>query len=128
VIAAAALEVEEKVERAKQGALVDRLRDAVGGTGAVAGLDPVLKTLVERRVETLVVSDGYEAPGWRCDNCQLLAVKGRQCPLCGGAMISASDVIEEAIEEALTQSCKVSVVKDNADLDVLGRIGALLRF
>ena len=129
VIRAAALEVEEKVERAKQATLVTRLREAVGaGSGGVAGIDPVLKALVERRVDTLVVSDGYEAPGWRCDGCRLLAVKGRRCPVCGSAMTQASDVVEEAIEEALTQSCKVSVIKDNADLDVMGRIGALLRF
>ena len=38
------------------------------------------------------------------------------------------DVVEEAVQEALSQSCHVEVCHDNADLDVLGRIGALLRF
>ena len=38
------------------------------------------------------------------------------------------DVVEEAIEAALAQSCRVEVCRDNADLDVLGRVGALLRF
>ncbi|MDQ1396583.1 MAG: hypothetical protein QOG64_1842, partial [Acidimicrobiaceae bacterium] len=129
VIRAAALEVEEQVERTKEAALVDRLREAIGsGSGGVAGLEAVLKALVERRVDTLVVSDGFEAPGWRCDGCRFLAGKGPKCPLCGSDMEQAPDVVEEAVEEALTQSCRVAVCVGNADLDVHGRIGALLRF
>jgi hypothetical protein len=38
------------------------------------------------------------------------------------------DVVEEAIEEAIVQSCDVEICVANADLDVLGRIGALLRY
>ena len=43
-------------------------------------------------------------------------------------MTKVDDVVEEAIEEALAQDCRVEVCVGNADLDVLGRIGALLRF
>ena len=130
VIVEAALEVESRVERQKEARLVARLRDAVGaGNGGVAGLAPVLAALVERRVETLLVSDGYEAPGWRCQTCAHLAVRGPACPVCpSGSMQRVDDVVEEAVEEALAQSCKVEVTVGNADLDVLGRIGALLRF
>ena len=125
----AAMAVEEEVERAKQAALVDRLRAAIGAaSGGTAGLEPVLQALAERRIDTLIVSDGYEAPGWRCEGCRLLAVKGRRCPVCGAAMHQVDDVVEDAVEDAVTQSCKVSVCRDNADLDVMGRIGALLRF
>ena len=38
------------------------------------------------------------------------------------------DVVEEAMEEALAQGLKAEVVVGNADLDVLGRIGAFLRY
>jgi len=38
------------------------------------------------------------------------------------------DVVEEAVEEALAQSCEVEICVGNADLDVLGGIGALLRY
>lgn len=128
-IRAAALQVEEQVERAKEAALVKRLREAVGsGNGGVSGLDGVLAALVERRVDTLIMSDGFEAPGWRCDPCRFLAVKGPKCPLCAAEMDHAPDVVEEAVEEALAQSCRVAVCVGNADLDVHGRIGALLRF
>lgn len=130
VIRQAALEVEEQVEREKEARVVARLRDAVGaGTGGAAGLAPVLAAVVERRVDTLVVSDGYEAPGWRCPACGYLAGKGPACPVCPrSTMVRVDDVVEEAVEDALGQSCRVEVVVGNADLDVMGRIGALLRF
>jgi hypothetical protein len=43
-------------------------------------------------------------------------------------MAGMAAVVEAAIEEALLQSCAVEMCADNADLDVAGRIGALLRF
>ena len=130
VIGEAALEVEAGVERRKEARLVARLRDAVGsGNGGVVGLARVLAALVERRVDTLLVSDGFEAPGWRCHSCGYVAVRGPACPVCPSAtMAKVDDVVEEAVEEALAQSCRVEVVMGNADLDVLGRVGALLRF
>ena len=122
-------DVETGVERAREAAVVDRLRQAVGsGAGGAAGLDAVLEALVARRVETLLVSEGFEAPGWRCRSCAWVGTLGRRCPLCGSDMEQVSDVVEEAVEEALAQACKVAVCSDNGDLDVMGRIGALLRF
>jgi peptide subunit release factor 1 (eRF1) len=124
----AALEVEAGVQRQREAALVERLRDGVASSnGAVAGLDAVLAALGERRAGTLILSDGYEAPGWRCGTCGL-ASKGPDCPVCKGKMAKVDDVVEEAVEEAIAQSCHVEVCVGNADLDVLGRIGALLRF
>ena len=128
-IRVAAMDVEETVERKKEADLVDRLRAAIGGNdGGVAGLESVLQALLERRVGTLVVSDGYEAPGWRCTSCGGLAARGRRCPTCAAEMVKVDDVVEAAVEEAVNQSCRVQVCVGNADLDVLGRIGALLRF
>jgi peptide chain release factor subunit 1 len=125
----AALEVEEQVERATEAALVGRLKDAVeGGRAGVAGLPGVLAALVERRVDTLLVSDGYEAPGWRCPTCRFMGTRGPRCPVCPASMQQVDDVVEEAVEEALQQSCRVQVVVGNADLDVLGRVAAILRF
>lgn len=125
----AALEVEARQERKKETVLVSRLRDAVGaGARGAAGLEAVLGSLTERRIEHLLVSDGYSEPGWRCPACGLLATKGRRCRMCDGAMEELDDVVADAVDEALTQSCRVEVCVGNADLDVLGRIGALLRY
>jgi peptide subunit release factor 1 (eRF1) len=128
-IRSAALAVEADVARAAEAELVGRLREAAGGRRrGVTGLDDTLKALAERRVETLVVSAGYAAPGWRCGGCGVVARVGRACPVCEASMDEVDDVVEEALDEALAQSCQVEVCVGNADLDVLGRIGALLRY
>ena len=125
----AALAVEEAVTRRRGAALVDRLRDAIGAGGAgVAGLEATLAALVERRVDLLLVSDGYATEGWRCRSCRYLGPRGRRCPVCAKSMDLVDDVVEEAVEEALANKCRVQIVRENADLDVLGRIGAMLRF
>src|SRR5436305_1587680 len=125
----AAVVAEEQVLRTREAADVDRLRAAAGmRDGAAVGLDDVLKALVERRVDTLLLSDGFESPGWRCSSCGFLATRGPSCPVCSTRMAQAEDVVEEAVQEALNQSVHLEVCRENADLDVLGCIGALLRF
>lgn len=128
-IRAAALRTEHEVERRREARHVGRLRDALGAaTKAAAGLDAVLDALAERRVDHLLVSAGYSEMGWRCGGCGRLAVVGRSCPACATPMAELDDVVEEAVDEALRQHCRIDVCVDNADLDVLGRIGALLRY
>jgi peptide chain release factor subunit 1 len=126
-----AADAEDAVERRTAAALVARLRDGAGSNGAsraVYGLDATLAALCARRVDRLVVSRGFAAEGWRCGGCGCLAVVGRRCPGCSGEMRYVSDVVEAAVHETLTQNRRVTVLIDSADLDVLGRIGALLRF
>ena len=53
---------------------------------------------------------------------------GRRCKRCGTEMAEVDDLVEESVEAALAQSCQVEICVGNADLDVLGRIGALLRY
>lgn len=128
-IRTAMLDIEARSERAEEAAAVARLRDAVGeGSKGVAGLADTLTALSERRADTLLVSEGFEAPGWRCGSCGWLAAVGPQCPTCSTDMERLDDVIEDAIQEALNQSCSIEMCVENADLDVLGRIGALLRY
>jgi peptide subunit release factor 1 (eRF1) len=128
-ILAAAEVVEASVERAREAALVARLKEAVatGGRG-VAGLADTLAALAHRRVERLVVSKGYAHDGWRSPDTGALALVGPNHPDTGVAMERVVDVVEDAIEEALTQGVPVTICVGDADLDVLGRIGALLRY
>ena len=127
-VLAAALVVEEEAERAEEAALVARLRDGVGsGSKAVAGLSGTLEALNARRVATLVVSEGYTESGWRC-GCGALAAIGPSCAVDGAAMEHLDDVIHDAVDIALGHGCHVEVCVGNADLDVLGSVGALLRY
>jgi peptide chain release factor subunit 1 len=126
----AALDLETEADRRLEAETVGRLRDAVGaGQRGCAGLEPVLRALHERRVERLLVSAGYVEPGWHCEGCGALATVGRTCPVCHAPdMVHLEDVVEEAVEHALTQRVRVDICVANADLDVLGQAGALLRY
>lgn len=128
-IRSAMLDIEARSERAEEAAAVARLRDAIGaGSKGVAGLSDTLVALNDRRVDLLLVSEGYEAAGWRCPKCSRLEPIGPTCPVCSTEMERLDDVVEEAISEAMRQSCDIEMCVENADLDVLGRIGALLRY
>ncbi len=94
----------------------------------MAGLARTIEALNDHRVATLLVSQGYAAPGWRCPECGTLAAMGPRCKRCGGRMREVADVVEDAVEEALARSCQVEICVGNADLDVMGRVGALLRY
>lgn len=128
-IRAAALEIERAAERRREAAVVERLRqESASGRRGVTGLAPTLQAISDRRVERLVVSDGYAEEGWRCPETGTLAAVGPTSPSTGRRMDKVDDVVEDAIEAALNLGCKVDVCVENADLDVLGRIGALLRY
>ncbi len=127
-VLAAAEVVEADVERTREAALVDRLKEAAAtGRRGVGGLPGTLAALSQHRVERLVVSKGFAQAGWRAPD-GALAVVGPVQPDTGATMERVEDVVEDAIEEALTQGIPVSICVGNADLDVLGRIGALLRY
>lgn len=125
----AAEEVEAEVDRVAEAAVVERLREAtLAGRRGVSGLSATLEALNDHRVEHLVVSKHYAEEGWRCPTSGFLAAKGPNHPVNDSPMDLVEDVVEDAIEEALTQNVPVTICIDNADLDVLGRIGALLRY
>lgn len=138
-IVAQAFACTQAAERKRESQYVEKLRSAVAtfsngnkpateSSNAVAGLDPTLAAIYEKRVDTLLVSAGFEVEGWRCTECNYIATVGRKCRMCGASMTLVEDVVEEAVGDALGQNCRVEFCSDNADLDVMGRIGALLRF
>jgi peptide chain release factor subunit 1 len=124
----AALEVAERVERKQEAELAASLRDATATGRGVKGLGPTVDAVNTHRVDTLVVSASYTAEGWRCVPCGSLALVGRRCKSCGSDMTHVDDLVEEAVEMTLGQSGHVANLIGNADLDVMGGIGALLRY
>ena len=128
-VLAAAEVVEAQVERARDATIVARLREAAatGGRG-VTGLAPTLKALSDHRAERLVVSKGYSEQGWRVPATGALALVGPRHPDTRAPMERVEDVVEDAIEEAISQGIPVTICVADADLDVMGRIGALLRY
>jgi peptide subunit release factor 1 (eRF1) len=122
----------DEVDHAREREALDRLVEAVqtGGRGA-SGLDDTVRALNERRVETLVIADGFSASGVFCRRCGWVGVEAlKRCPIDGGELEQRDDVLESAVELALLQSAEVLVAREHRDeLEAEhGGIGAVLRF
>jgi peptide chain release factor subunit 1 len=122
----------ERIDAERTREALERLREGVSTGGrAAAGVDDVLSALNERRVETLLVRDGFTAAGCLCPQCGWVgALDGGSCPADGAALDCRDDVIENAIELAIGQSAAVLVLRDDAgrELESHGSVGAVLRF
>jgi peptide chain release factor subunit 1 len=118
--------IEDWRRRVEREAL-DRLVEGVGrgGKGA-AGIAGVLQALNEARVELLLISDGFRAPGGR-DAATGMLYAGDEGPD-GQELEHCDNVIEHAVEKAIEQSAKVIKVRHHDDLGPLGGIGAVLRY
>jgi peptide chain release factor subunit 1 len=118
--------IEDWRRRCEREAL-DRLVEGVGrgGKGA-AGIAGVLQALNEARVELLLISDGFRAPGGR-DPATGMLYAGDEGPD-GQDLEHCENVIEHAVEKAIEQSAKVIKVRHHDDLGPLGGIGAVLRY
>ena len=84
-------------------------------------------------VSTLVVTKGFQAPGFVCHKCFFIGTldeKGTKntCPICAGPAHEVEDVIEEAITFAYMQGCRVESTAQNSRMKIMGDFGALLRF
>ena len=102
---------------------------AAKGGNAVTGLDSTLRSLGEGRVQTLVVGDGFRAPGYFDVNSNFLsAYETDPSPYGSSELVALDDVIEEAVINTFEQGGTVEVIRDNPDLEASGNIGALLRY
>jgi peptide subunit release factor 1 (eRF1) len=120
----------EKVRADEQAELVKRIiTSAAKGEGAAVGLSAALSCLQEDRAYTLVIDEGYSAPGYRCTQCgNMAAVQEGVCPYCGGDMDHVADAVEYAVKHMLEIGGRVESVRDNPELVEAGSIGVLLRY
>jgi peptide subunit release factor 1 (eRF1) len=90
----------------------------------------VLEALNQRRVEALIVEDGFSAPGVECLRCGWIGPDAtlEQCPADGDELEQREDIGEQAVERALMQDAEVMVLRDRPDLGPHRGIGAVLRF
>jgi len=117
---------------AEHRALLQQLEDGLGtGTQAVAGLEDTISALQQGQVRTLLVAVGLQKEGWRCTQCNALtSVDHGTCGYCEGELVLVPDVVEDMLQQAFDQGCKIcspeGAVAD--DLMATGGIGALLRY
>lgn len=128
-VAAAAAERIAAVTREREDAALARLQESLAKGGrAAAGLEPVLRALVERRVATLLVDRGLVAPGVCCPSCGWLGTRGERCPADATPTEQVANVAERAVARAFEQDAEVLVLSDRAELGPHGGIAAVLRF
>jgi peptide subunit release factor 1 (eRF1) len=129
-VLAAARPIMEEHERQAERAALDRVKQGVGAGGrGVAGLDDALGVLNERRVEILLIEERFQMPGRVCPQCASLYPENiTACPADETPTDACDDIVEEAVELAVSQSADVIVTRHHDDLEQLGGIGAVLRF
>src|SRR4051812_1057367 len=118
------------VAREREDRALSRLAELYGSNGrAASGLADVLLAVHEQRVEVLLVDRGFTAPGVCCPQCGFLGGDGfSECPADGTRVERRENVVEAAIERAITQSADVHVLRDRPELASHGHIAAILRF
>ncbi len=124
-----AFDILEQVESERKKALADAVITAAAkGSNGVVRLGDTLATVHEGRVQTLVVAEGYRAPGYRCKGCGYITDQPmKKCPFCGGDVQEIPNAVEAAVSEVLELGARVEIIHDHEELNKVG-IGALLRY
>lgn len=124
-----ALEIGQQAERRREMRLVEKVITAAAkGAGGVVRLEDTLRAVHEGRVQTLVVREGYRAPGRQCQGCGYVTAKnGSDCPFCGQPMEQVKDAVEMAVRKVMQNGGEVEIVYENSQLQAVG-IGGLLRY
>ncbi len=115
----------------RQQDLVERvITYTLSGGVAVLGLADTLFALQEGRVMTMVVEEGFRAPGFGCADCDYLYIdEPEHCLFCGTANAQpVTDVVERAVHKAYLQGARVEIITESPALAKHGHIGALLRY
>lgn len=102
---------------------------AAKNSNAVTGLQDTLHAAFEARIDTLIISDGYRAPGYYySDSGYLSAALVIDAAEAAGEPEEVEDVVEAAVNRTLNSGGHVEVITDNPALESAGRIGAILRY
>jgi len=125
-----AMALARAAEQARDQRLIETIVTAAAkGAEGVIRLDDTLSAVHAGKVQTLVLRDGYRAPGHRCQNCGFLSMRALpSCSFCGGNLEYIEDAVEFAIQRVIADGGEVQVVHDNPLLEQIGNIGALLRY
>lgn len=125
-----AMQVGKEAERRRESQLVDTIiTNAAKGRGGVVGLEDTLSAIREGRVQSLVIRDGYRAPGFRCKSCGYISsLPMGACPFCDGETEQIPDAVELAVRQVMQSGGEVEVLHNDQIRNGFGQIGALLRY
>ena len=115
--------------RRKESLLDTVITEAAKGRNGLVRSDDVLGAVREGRVQTLIIDESYQQPGYRCQGCGYLTTQDLgNCPFCEGTFYKIEDVGEMAVRRVLASGGRVEVFKGDNPLQERGGIGALLRY
>lgn len=119
-----------QVEREREITLAQSLVTGTAkGRSAVLHLEDTLKAIHEGRVMTLLVREGFRAPGSRCAACGYISsLPMDSCPFCGGNVRPIPDVVELAVSQVMRQGGEVEVLDHEQEVKGFEQIGARLRY
>lgn len=125
-----AMEVANEAEVERERRLVESVVTAAAkGREGVIELEDTLAALNAGKVQTLIVSEGYRAPGYRCRGCGYLTARPlSECPFCGNQFSEIEDAVEMAVRKIMEEGGDVEVVHGSPLLEQAGRIGGQLRY
>ncbi len=125
-----AMEIGLKNELQRESQLANLLvTNALKGLAGVLDLDETLRAIHDGRIQTLLIQEGFKAPGYRCQSCDFLTAKpADNCPFCDGEFSEIPDAVEMAVRRVLREGGEVEVLQENETLKEHGNIGALLRY
>lgn len=103
--------------------------NAAKGKGGVIHLEDTLNAIHEGRVQTLLIREGFRAPGSRCSSCGFVSsLPMESCPYCGGKPVEVPDAVELAVRRTILSGGEVEVLDSDLEIKGFQQIGALLRF
>lgn len=126
-----AMQVGMQAEHNRENRLIESVITAAAkGSGGVVSLKETLAAVHDGKVQTLLITDGYREPGYRCTGCgYLTTVDGQSsCPFCGKPFEHIPDAVELAIHAVMENGGEVEIIHQGPALDQAGKIGALLRY
>ena len=125
-----AMKVGQQTEFEHEHKLVDIvMTSAAKKHGGVVHLDSTLKAVHDGRVHTLVIRDGFRAPGYLCQGCGYVTAQAfATCPFCGKLFAQIPDAVEMAVRSVMQSGGEVEVLQNVLASEKLGNIGALLRY
>jgi peptide chain release factor subunit 1 len=119
--------IEESIAERKA-ALVENVITAAHKEMGSLGLARTLLAMQERRIQTLVIQEGFQHPGRACTNCGYLTLsESDTCSVCGGDVRVLEDIVDHLVHRAIEMDVEVVFVDDEA-LAAAGGIGSIWRF
>ncbi|MBN1640090.1 MAG: hypothetical protein JXA09_02550 [Anaerolineae bacterium] len=119
--------IQASVAERKDALVGNTITAAHKGAGSL-GLADTLIAVQERRVQTLVIQEGFREGGRVCTHCNYLTLSPSDaCPICSGDTRVLDDIVEHLVHRAIDIDVEVAFVQDER-LEKAGSIGSLWRF